>query len=147
MISRILIYFCTKPVLLFIHSSIYFHARLFNMKPITLLVLLILLLTSYTAHCSWSYSVLRSVLSSFVTISTSFLEAMSSGIFMRILHSLLKMFSDSPTGGHFQRNVFHLVFFCVIVFHVSSDSFSFPDYSFLKEKRKSQFQIHPQTGV
>lgn len=147
MVSRILIYFCTELVLLFIHSSIYFHVRLFNMKPITLLVLLILLLSSSTAHCSSSHSVLHSVLSSFVTISTSFLEAMSSGISMRILHSLLKMFSDSPAGDHFQRNVFHLVFFCIIVFYVSSYSFSFPDYSFLKEKRKSQFQIHSQMGV
>lgn len=55
------------------------------------------------------------------------------------------MFAGSSAGGHFRRNVPHLVF-CVIVFHVSNDSFSFSDYSFLNEKTKNEFQIHPQAG-
>lgn len=56
------------------------------------------------------------------------------------------MFAGCLAGGHFQRNVSHLVF-CVIVFHVSNDSFSFSDYSFLNEKAKKKNPQKPQKTV
>lgn len=70
---------------------------------------------------------------------------MPSCIFQRLLHRFRKVLSGSPAGGHFQRRALHRVFFCIIVFHISCDSFSFADDSFLNDKRKSQFQIHPRT--
>lgn len=70
---------------------------------------------------------------------------MPSCIFQRLLHRFRKVLSGSPAGGHFQRRALRRVFFCIIVFHISCDSFSFADDSFLNDKRKSQFQIHPRT--
>lgn len=71
----------------------------------------------------------------FVTICTSFTEV--SSVLLRILHSFLKMYSGSPAGDHFQRNIFHLVF-CIIVFVLPMPAFSFFFWLLMFEREENE---------
>lgn len=144
--SRILPYFSTGLVLLFIHSNVHVHVILLNMKCFICSVVNILICLTYLSLLFLTYFCLSHIVFSLWLIFTSFLEASSSCIFLRMLHSFLKMLSGSPAGGHFQRNLLRLVFFRVIIFHVSNDSFSLSDYFFLNEKRAG-FRFNHRQGV
>lgn len=142
---RILTYFSTGLVLLFIHSNVHVHVILLNMKHYICSAVNILIYLTYLSLLFISLCLSHIVFSLWL-ICTSFLEVLSSCIFLRMLHSFLKMLPGSPAGGHFQRNVLGLVFFRVIIFHVSNDSFSLSDYSFVNEKRAS-FRFNHRQGV
>lgn len=140
MTSRILTYFSTGLVLLFIHSSVHFHVILLNMKHYIFNVVNILIYLTYLSLLFISPRFL------FVTYLHLFLGSLVSLHLSEDATQFSKMLPGFPARGHFQRNILHLVFFCVIIFHVSNDSFSLSDYSFLNEKRVS-FRFNHRQGV
>lgn len=110
-----------------------FHAIFFDMK-LMISVLLIFLIISPISPCYSSHSI---VFASHSFLCDYMAPLPRSCVFLHLSEDITQFSKNVcwfSAGGHFQRNVPHLVF-CVIVFRVSNDSFS--DYSFLNEKTKN----------
>lgn len=144
MISRILAYFSTWQVLLFSHSNVYVHAIWFNIQNC---IFGIVNTFFYFTHLPWLFISLWSLHPS--------LPSFCDYLYLILRSLVILLLSEEVT--EFPKNVFWFPCWKSFSEECSSSGllpcncFSFlitvfPDYSFLNEKKKGQFQIHSHAG-
>lgn len=138
MTSRIITYFSTGLVLLFIHSNVHFHVILLNMKHYIFSVVNILIYLTYLSLLFISHHFL------FVTYLHLFLRSLVSLHLPEDVTQFSKNASWFPCRRSFSEKCSSSGLLCNHFSCFQWQFFSF--WLLLFEWKESQFQIQPQTG-